>query len=93
MPTEETQVEELTERDATGKTKQQEQKRLVHLRKLLRISSVVPTEDTQVEELTEQHSKRAKASEQPCSCSYKAKIESYDCEGTQIVTRISGIWR
>ena len=43
VPTEETQVEELTERDAMGKTKQQEQKDFVHLRKLLRIQCRLKT--------------------------------------------------
>ena len=65
VPTEETQVEELTERDATGKTKQQEQKRLRSSSKA--VKNTVPTEDTQVKELTEQHAKRAKASEQPAA--------------------------
>ena len=52
MPTEETQVEELTERNATGKTKQQEQKRLRSSSKA--VKNTVPTEDTLVKELTEQ---------------------------------------
>ena len=52
MPTEETQVEELTERNATGKMKQQEQKKLRSSSKA--VKNTVPTEDTQVEELTEQ---------------------------------------
>ena len=52
VPTEETQVEELTEQNTTGKTKQQEQKRLRS--SLKAVKNTVPTEDTQVEELTEQ---------------------------------------
>ena len=52
VPTEETQVEELTERDATGKMKQQEQKRLRSSSKA--VKNTVQTEDTQVEKLTEQ---------------------------------------
>ena len=90
VPTEETQVEELTERDATGKTKQQEQKRLRSSSKA--VKNTVPTEDTQVEELTEQHAKRAKASEQPAAAT-KRKSKVMTVKERKIVTRVSGFWR